>query len=491
MVRRPKTNRDAKRISSILRCLLDPVMTINKLGIIQDASDSVERDFGWKPDELLGQNISMIMPEPHRSGHDGYLANYFATGHSDVLNRTREFEVVRKDGSPFMCELSVSEVTLSLDEEPLFVGSFRDITERKKAEDKLRDTQRRYEAIFDQEIHFVGLLDPDGRLIEVNTAALESVGVRRERVVGEYFWNTPWWSTTESDRERLKDAINRARNGEHVRFETSHTRIDGAPLSFDFSLRPVKDEEGRVVLLVPEGHNTTELRRAERREDAMLRSLATLGESASVLAHEIKNPMTGLNVALRALADKLGTDQQEILNDLASRLQGLEARLKRALSFTKPDELHLVSKCPASLMRNAGLALRAEVLDAGHQLEMQLTEGLPHILADADLFDQVIENLVRNALEAQEGSPGMIRLGTHAGEKDEVLFTVEDAGPGISKSQIRHLFKPFFTTRSQGTGLGLAVVNKIVQEHGGTIAVSSSDLGGTCFTLQIPTRDSR
>ncbi len=484
-----KASPSHRRLRSILRCLLDPVVTINKLGIIQDASDSVTRDFGWQPEELIGQNIKILMPEPHFSNHDQYLRDYFATGHSEVLNRTREFEVVRKDGSLFTCELSVSEVETEAQDEHLYVGSFRDVSARKEAERAQRETQRRYEAIFDQEIHFVGLLEPNGRLLEVNHAALRSIGVERKQVVGKFFWDTPWWSTCEKDRERMKDAVNRARNGEHVRFETNHTRLDGMPLSFDFSLRPVKDESGQVVLLVPEGHNTTELRRAERREDVMLRSLATLGESASVLAHEIKNPLTGLNVALRALADQLGTDQQEILNDLASRLQGLDTRLRRALSFTKPNELQLRALDPSAQLQLSGLALRSEVMDAGHEFRLELEEGLPEVLLDSELFDQVIENLVRNACEAQEGTKGIVRLNVQADGDQHVLFRVCDAGPGIPKSQERHLFKPFYTTRSDGTGVGLALVKKVIQEHGGSVNVSKSDLGGTCFSLRVPIRE--
>ena len=486
-----KSSQSHQRLRSILRCLLDPVVTINKRGMIQDASDSVFRDFGWKPGELIGKNIKLLMPEPHFSQHDQYLLDYFATGHSEVLNRTREFDVVRKDGSIFTCELSVSEVEIESEDEHLYVGSFRDISARKESERVQRETQRRLEAIFDQEIHFVGLLETDGRLIEVNRAALRSVGVTREEVVGRFFWDTPWWANSESDCERLKDAVQRARNGEHVRFETSHTRIDGMPLSFDFSLRPVKDETGRVVLLVPEGHNTTDLRRAERREDVMLRSLATLGESASMLAHEIKNPLTGLNVALRALADKLDTDQQEILDDLASRLRGLDSRLRRALSFSKPNELNLRAVDPAAQLQFSGLAIRSEVLDAGHEFRMNLTPDLPAVLLDPALFDQVIENLVRNALEAQEGQAGIIQLSIQAGGDGWVVFQVDDAGPGIPASQLRHLFKPFYTTRSEGTGVGLAMVKKVIQEHGGKVSVSKSELGGSRFSLRLPTRESQ
>lgn len=118
---------------AVLASTLDPIVTIDAVGIIQSVSDSIERVFGWKPDEVVGRNVSMLMPPPHRTAHDGYLANYRRTGITNILGRTREFEAVRKDGTVFPMELSVSRVDI-LGKPPLFTGIIHDTSDRKAIE---------------------------------------------------------------------------------------------------------------------------------------------------------------------------------------------------------------------------------------------------------------------------------------------------------------------------------------------------------------------
>ncbi|MCI0630404.1 MAG: PAS domain S-box protein [Phycisphaerales bacterium] len=122
---------------AVLAAALDPIVTIDANGIIQSASDSIERVFGWKPEEVVGQNVRVLMPEPHHSAHDGYLASYRKTHQTNILGRTREFFAVRKDGTRFPMELSVSRVDVPGAPEPWFMGIIHDITERKRVEDEL------------------------------------------------------------------------------------------------------------------------------------------------------------------------------------------------------------------------------------------------------------------------------------------------------------------------------------------------------------------
>src|SRR5262249_40238469 len=140
------------------------------------------------------RNVAVLMPEPYRSEHDAYLERYRRTGETNILGRTREFEVVKKDGSKIVCGLSVARAEMPGGQGPLFIGSFRDVTERKRAEDALRDSERRFRALFDRTFEFVGLLDPRGTLLEANETACKSIGVSRREVVGRPFWETPWWS---------------------------------------------------------------------------------------------------------------------------------------------------------------------------------------------------------------------------------------------------------------------------------------------------------
>ncbi len=473
---------------AVLASVLDPTLTIDGYGLILQASDSVETVFGWKPAELSGQNIRILMPEPHFSLHDEYLANYRRTGITHILNLTREFSVKKKNGELVDCELSVARTDLPGGHPPVFIGSFRDISARKRVEQALRQSERRFHAIFDQSFQYVGLLQPDGTLIEVNRAALEAGGLRREDVLGLPFWETPWWTTDPATSARCRAAVERAAAGEFVRFETCIRGRGPELLSIDFSLTPVVDDKGAVVMLIPEGRDTTELKRAQRTETQMLRALATVGESAAVLAHEIKNPITAINVALRAVADQLGQDHRVILEDLSSRMMRLERMLRRTLSFVKPIDLRFETVDMVDAVNSAVRLLRPVIVKAGIDVRMSRANGATRVQGDRALLEEVVTNLLANAIEALEGKapPCLVEIKLAALDHGRIQISVEDNGPGIPESLRHTLFQPYVTTKSRGTGLGLAFCKKVVDEHHGSIAVGVSTSGGARFELTLP-----
>lgn len=470
---------------ALLASVLDPTVAIDERGTVVTASDSLERDFGWKPDELVGRNIRVLMPEPHHSAHDRYLESYRRTGETHILGRTRQFEVLRKDGTSFTCELSVARAEgAAPDGGPLFIGSFRDVTARLAAERAVQDAERRFHAIFEQSYQFIGLLAPDGTVLEANETALASAGLRLEEVVGRKFWDTRWWSASEESRERLRDAVERAAAGEFVRFETVHRGRGDEVLSIDFSLKPVRDERGAVVLLIPEGRDITDLKRAQLAETSMLRALATIGESAAMLAHEIKSPITAVNVALRAVAHQLGEDHREVLEDLSGRMQRLERVMRRTLSFAKPLELRPGPLEACALVQAELRALRPEIVKLAIQVDVEAPDGPVELQGDPQLLAELVTNLLRNAVEAA-GHAGRVVLRASRCERG-LRLEVEDSGPGISESVLPTLFRPFVTTKRKGTGLGLAFCRKVAEEHGGAIRAGASPLGGARFQVDLP-----
>lgn len=480
-------HRESARLEAILDGMLDPVVAIDPRGTITGASQSCARVFGYTPVELVGQNVKLLMPEPHRSEHDRYLSRYRETGRTHILGNTRELPVQRKDGVVIDCELSVSRIELPDQEEPIYCGSFRDITERKRFQRAVNESERRFRAIFEKEYEFVGLLDPQGTLLEANHAALEVVGRGRDEVVGQPFWHTPWWAHSPQEQQRLRSGIEAAARGEFVRFETTHQAHDGRILSVDFSLKPIYGDGGELQYLLPEGRDISDIRLAQQRETAMMRALAEIGESASVLAHEIKNPITAVNTALRAVAKHLGASEQEILGELVEKMQKLEKLMRRTLSLARPLDLHPQAYSARALFEDVVRFMRPLLEHNRIVLEISVSPDFPTLSVDPQLFEEMLINLVRNAVDAVE-EDGRVRLTADrsGGPGSSLRITVDDDGPGIPESVLKTLFKPFVSTKANGTGLGLALARKVVEAHGGTLDCHNSPLGGARFEILLP-----
>ena len=342
---------------ALLEGMLDAVVTIDDHGTMQHASKSVASVLGYRPEELVGKNIKMLMPEPQRSEHDGYLAHYRDTGLTKILGTIREFQAVRKDRGLIEVELSVARVDIEGVEDPLFVGCFRDVTERNRA----RQTER-----------------------------------------------------------------------------------------------------------------------------SMLRALAALGESSAILAHEIKNPVTAINLALRAVARNLGEDEKEVLEDLVRRMKRLEQQLRQSLSFAKPLQFRMGPCTAEELFENVLRAQEPILKGAGIEVEVRVADGTPTFVSDLERLEEVLTNLVVNAVEMLPVG-GKVLLWAKAEDDEMVCLCVEDDGPGVAPSVRDTIFKPFVTTKECGTGLGLPICRRIVEELGATIDTQDEgQLGGACFYIKLP-----
>jgi PAS domain S-box-containing protein len=496
----PPPDADARLLEGLLAGVVDAVIVVEARGTVVRASASCEALFQWPPDELIGRNIRELMPEPHRSGHDGYLERYHATGRTWILGTTREFDVVRRDGSLVPCELCVSRIDLAgrdgaaRGDGTLFCGTFRDISDRRRAHEAISRSEARFRAVFEHENELVLLLDVDGRISDVNLTALERTGRTRESVLGRALTELPIFGDSADGAAR--DVLRRvlARAGE-VGVATARIGVlvradDGEEPPFrdvphEVSARVVPSEHPDLPRTIVEIRDVSALVTAERRESSMMRSLARVGEEAAVLAHELRSPVSALELALKAVARNLGADERMLLDDLRGRMRRLEDLLRRTLSFSKPLDLELA---PVGASEAFGAALereQASIARAHLRPTVHVAAGTTPLLADRRALDDLLANLVRNAAEAQPDG-GRLRLEALPGPGGRVCLVVEDGGPGIPLAEREEVFRPFRTTKPDGTGLGLALARKIVEEHGATITLGEAQGGGLRILLDWP-----
>jgi PAS domain S-box-containing protein len=261
-------------------------------------------------------------------------------------------------------------------------------------------------------------------------------------------------------------------------------RKDGTEFPVEISLSPVWTPAGFLVMSGI--RDVTARKVAERRELTMLRALATIGESAAILAHEIKNPVTAVNAALKSVGARLGLADREVLDDLVERMRRLEMMIRRTLSFVKPIELHLTTCAVSDLFEHAVGDSRGALTGKTITVRKDAAPTL-RFQADPQLLREVLANLVTNAAEAMEGR-GTITLRA-ASHDDGVLLTIEDDGPGMPSTMRDRPIQPFVTSKKTGTGLGLTICKKIVEEHGGKIEISHLSPHGTRIAIVLPARD--
>jgi PAS domain S-box-containing protein len=362
----------------------------------------------------------------------------------------------------------------------------------RESEEALRESETRLSAIYSSSHEYIGILTPAGVLLDCNRAALEFAGNTWDDVIGRNFWETSLFIHTPEGPEMARQAIAQAAAGEFIRKEVALVRPSGETLTFDFSLAPVRDATGKVVFLVPEGRDITELKRAET---ALIQSekLAAVGRLASSIAHEINNPLESvMNLIYLARQYAVDPEAQKFLDTADQEIRRVAIIANQTLRFHKQPSNPQAVSC-SELVSNVLGIYEAKLRNARIQIEERYRAEHPVLCFEGDIR-QVLNNLVGNAIDAMPaGGRLMIRsreaTDWRTGRKG-VMLTIADTGIGIDPQVRKRIFDPFFTTKGiGGTGLGLWVSQEITERHNGALKVRSSQReghSGTVFTLFLP-----
>jgi PAS domain S-box-containing protein len=247
------------RASRILQIAEDGIVSADAAQTITFFNLKAEQMFGYRAEEVMGRPLAALLPERYRQRHAEEVARFGAGKQaSRQMNERGHVVGLRKNGEEFPLEVAITKVSVA--GALTFTAHMRDITQRKRQEEKLKESERRFRAIFDHAFEAMGLLSPDGTVLEINRAGrLMTEG--QTQLVGLPLWDLPWaggdLEPDDTARQRLKNAIAQAAKGERVRYTAELRRSDSDVRQIDISLTPVKDELGHVVYIVPEGRDVT------------------------------------------------------------------------------------------------------------------------------------------------------------------------------------------------------------------------------------------
>jgi two-component system sensor kinase FixL len=367
---------DARRVAareahlqSILDSVPEAVVVIDDLGVIRSLSTTAERLFGWTPEEAVGQNVSMLMPEPYHHRHEGYLARYIETGERKIIGVGRVVVGRRRDGSTFPMELAVGEMREG--QERYFTGFIRDLTEARRTETRLQDLQS---------------------------------------------------------------------------------------------------------------------------ELAHVARLSAMGEIATALAHELNQPLAAVANYLRGSRRLLENGDPAALPKLAEALDKASAQalragevIQRVRDFLKRREAERTVERLGKLVEEASALALVGGSNRGVHMALRIEPQAEWVLVDRVQVQQVLVNLILNAVDSMTGAPKReLTIAAVEAADGMVKVSVADTGAGLSEGAQARLFEPFVTTKVAGMGVGLSICRTLVEAHGGRIEGVNNPGGGATFSFTLP-----
>jgi PAS domain S-box-containing protein len=478
--------------------------------------------------EVLGKSVRDALPEVEDQGFFGLLDKVYATG-TPFTARRRPLALA--SGPSGTIEQSFLDFVYQpvRDAAGVVTGIFvegSDVTEAKLTEEALRASEARLRevnamleqrvqdrttelrvkearlrTIFETSYQYQGLLALDGTLLDANATSLEGIASKLADVVGKPFWDTPWFTGTPGMAQMVRTEVSAAAAGEAVRREIS-VNLPTGRRSFDFTVRPMRDADGRVVAVVPEAVDITERREAEE-QLRQAQKMEAVGQLTGGIAHDFNNLLTGISGSLELLKSRLAqgrlgdveryiTASQGAANRAAALTHRLLAFSRRQILDAKPIQANrLVGGIEEMIRRTVGPAIEVETVSSA---------GLWPTLCDPNQLENALLNLCINARDAMPDG-GRLTIETANTRLDErgarerdmapghyVAICVTDTGSGMPPHVVARVFDPFFTTKplGMGTGLGLSMIYGFTRQSGGQVRISSEMGRGTTVRLYLP-----
>ena len=498
---RRKTERELAasqaRKTAILESAMDGIITIDSSGKVITFNPAAEQMFGYGRAETIGRDLAeLIIPQAFRDEHHRGLQRYLETGEGPILRKRIELTAVRSGGEEFPVEVAITPI--KTESEIYFTGYIRDLTEQRHAEESLREAEQQFRTLADTIPQLAWMVEPDGHIFWYNQRWYDYTGTTFEEMEG---WG--WQAVHDADElprvlERFRTAL---ASGDDWEDTFPLRRYDGEMRWHLSRMLPVRDDHGKIVRWFGTNTDITDqieaanelrelaanLSEADRRKDVFL----------ATLAHELRNPLAPIRNALSVLKHSEDNPQafDETREMLERQVQQMVRLIDDLLDLSRISrnriDLRKEDVVLSEVIDHAVETCRPIIDEAEHTLTVTLPEEPVHLHADKVRLAQVFLNLLNNSAKYTERG-GKIEL-TAGVVGSEVVVAVKDNGIGIPAGMLVHVFDMFTQIdpsieRAQGgLGIGLTLVKRLVEMHGGAIEARSAGPGhGSTFIVRLP-----
>jgi PAS domain S-box-containing protein len=468
------------------------IFMLDPQGRIATWNASAERIKGYSAQEIIGQHISRFYtPEDARDGRPQRLLRQ-----AEEQGRVEdEGWRVRKDGVRFWADVIISAVRDSTGKLVGYSKVTRDLTERRLTEEQLRSSEERFRLLVENVRDYaIFMLDPTGHVMTWNAGAQRIKGYRAEEIVGQSF--TRFYPEEDVRAGKCDHELQVALREGRIEDEGWRVRKDGSRFWANVIITALFDSVGRHRGFAKVTRDLTERRKLEEERLRLAQTQEAVrlrDEFLSIASHELKTPLTALQLQLQTLRERLGPQEERLAIRVeraarsSERLSDLiEALLDVSRIATGRLELHLQSFDLAEAMREVCERLRDAATNAGCEISLKI-EGTLQGRWDRLRIEQVLNNLLSNAIKYAARAPIEVSL---VQEEEMAVLEVRDRGPGIPEAALARIFDRFERASEMrhygGLGLGLYVTREIVKAHEGMVTAQNRSEGGACFTVRLP-----
>ncbi|MCB1757313.1 MAG: PAS domain S-box protein [Gammaproteobacteria bacterium] len=474
-------------LKAVMDTVLDGLIIIDERGLIQSFNPAAIKIFGYELDEVMGQNVKMLMPSSYRDEHDSYLENYHQTGTKKIIGIGREVEAKRKNGSIFPLWLGINE--MSIDGKQMFVGTIRDLTERRRAEQALKDSESQLRAIVDHTVDGLITIDESGVIETFNESCEQIFGYSATEVIGEnvkILMPEPFYSEHDQYLKNHRETGEKKIIG--IGREVKGRRKDGSVFPLDLSVSEIQIKNRKLYSGIL--RDITERKKAEAR---IMQSNLELERFAVIASHDLQEPLRMISSFTELLDKEYGSDMDDdarlylkFVVDASVRMQKLVSDLLEysRINSHEADCLYFDANEQLSIVLN-------NLHEAIVKDNIVVTsDELPEIYSNQIQFGRLLQNLVSNAVKYRAGNR-QCRIHIGCGDVDgSWQFFVRDNGIGIEEEYIDQIFTIFRRLHNKdeysGTGIGLSVCKRIIDILGGKLWVESEKDQGSTFYFTIP-----